>query len=147
MSAHPLVSPGTRSVARLRKATVLPSAEIEGRVLSLFPCSPAEVTLTRRVCPLARSCTKTSEARLVSPGTSVVARLSKATSRPSAESAGYMQDWSGSLPPTPRLARTVVPAWRSCTKTSTTVLVIPGTRFRAWLPKATLVPSAEMHAL
>ncbi len=43
------MSPLTRLVAQLWNATQRPSAEIEGTPLPLFPCTPAESTLTRSV--------------------------------------------------------------------------------------------------
>src|SRR5262245_66576099 len=91
MSPRPFVSPGTRSLAKLEKATKRPSEERDGKYwmeLSPWDCAPPEATLTRVVTPLARSCTKTSQAPFVSPGTRLVAALEKATRLPSAESAG-----------------------------------------------------------
>jgi hypothetical protein len=49
MSSNPLVSPEIRSEASLANATNRPSAEIEGRRLTPFPCVPDESTLARSV--------------------------------------------------------------------------------------------------
>ena len=56
--------------------------------LTLFPSTPRELTLTRVVTPLDRSCTKTSVTPFASPATRFVASLSKTTTRPSAEIEG-----------------------------------------------------------
>jgi hypothetical protein len=63
------VSPETRLVASLLNATNRWSAEIVGTVLSAFPSVPDELTLTRSVRPLVRSCTKTSRRPFESPET------------------------------------------------------------------------------
>src|SRR5262245_4374768 len=83
MSIPAVVSPGTRFVAVLEKATNRPSAERQGEKESPFAWMPEESTLTRVVAPVIRSWTKTSLLAFVSPGTRFVARLSNATMRPS----------------------------------------------------------------
>ena len=83
-SEVPLVSPGTRLVDLELKATKRPLALIKGLSLSEFPWFPAPSTLMRSVIPVCRSWTNTSDRPLVSPGTRLVARESKATKRPSA---------------------------------------------------------------
>ena len=59
-----------------------PSALIDGRVLSLSPCIPLVVTLTRSVVLVFPSCTKTSTAPLVSFATRLFAAESKAVHLP-----------------------------------------------------------------
>jgi hypothetical protein len=91
MSSALFVSPATRFVAALRNATYAPSddmAEGELRPLKKLPCTPAELTLTRSVVPATRSRTKMSAFAFVSLGTRLLARLVKATKRPSDEMAG-----------------------------------------------------------
>jgi hypothetical protein len=73
------VSPGTRLLARLQKATKRPSAEIPGAKQSSTAWIPAESTLARSVVPLWRSRTKTSWCPFVSPDTRFEARLSNVT--------------------------------------------------------------------
>src|SRR5262245_52669005 len=53
-----------------------------------LPWVPSDATLTRSVTPVIRSCTKTSNAPFVSPGTRLLALLANATNRPSAEMDG-----------------------------------------------------------
>ena len=48
-SGEVLVSPATRFVAELWKATKRPSAEIQASKLRLLPCAPALLTLSRVV--------------------------------------------------------------------------------------------------
>ena len=66
-SLRVFVSPGTRFVAQLKKATNRPSAEIEGRSVWEFACTPRELALTLSVVPLWRSRTNTSNVPFVSP--------------------------------------------------------------------------------
>src|SRR5439155_233563 len=90
-SCHPLVSPGTRWVAREEKATKRPSALIAGLLRvspPLFASFPALSTFTRSVVPVRRSWTNTSTTPLVSPGTRLVAPEMKTTNRPLALSDG-----------------------------------------------------------
>src|SRR6266516_4102455 len=87
-SSNPFVSPGTRFVAREVNATKRPSALTDGSRLKPSACLPLLLTLTRSVSPLARSRTKTSIAALVSPPTRLAAIESKATTSPSALTAG-----------------------------------------------------------
>jgi hypothetical protein len=79
MSRWLFVSPVTRLVAELVKATKRPSAESWGEPLMPLACTPAVLRLMRSVAPVARSCTKTSQVRFVSPGTRLSAALWKAT--------------------------------------------------------------------
>ena len=60
MSATPLVSPATRLVARLEKATRVPSGEKTGTVLCPFAWAPAEVVDRRVTASVARVLRKTS---------------------------------------------------------------------------------------
>src|SRR5207245_3961041 len=76
------VSAGTRLVADESNAMTRPSALIDGRVLSLSPCIPLVVTLTRSVVLVFPSCTKTSTAPLVSFATRLFAAESKAVHLP-----------------------------------------------------------------
>jgi hypothetical protein len=73
------VSLSTRFVARLEKATSRPSALVAGSNDPPSACPPLELTLTRLVCLVRRSCTKMSTAPFVSPATRFVAALAKAT--------------------------------------------------------------------
>src|SRR5207244_1701178 len=142
-------SPATRLVAVLWNATKRPSAERAGPALASFPWVPSEAPLTRSVVPVCRSWTNTSVAPFVSPATRLVAKLTNATKRPSAESAGGKAKLRRPLLPLPwvpseaTLTRSVVPVCRSWTNTSDTPLVSPATRSVAALSKATKRPSAE----
>jgi hypothetical protein len=70
------VSPGTRLVAPLWKATIRPSAERMGaKLFPTFPWPPVESTLTRLAVPVWRSWTNTSWRLFVSPFTRLVAPL------------------------------------------------------------------------
>jgi hypothetical protein len=91
----------------------LPSAEIAGSKLLLFAAPPVGSTLTCRVTPVRRSCTKTSAAKLVSPRPSAVGV--KATKRPSAEMDGFQLDPEAGAPPGAADTRVVTPARRSRT--------------------------------
>jgi hypothetical protein len=62
---------------------------MEGYTLVLFPNRPVESALTRLVCPVWRSWTKTSRHPFESFGTRFVAKLANATKRPSAEMGQY----------------------------------------------------------
>jgi hypothetical protein len=70
-------------------ATQRPSALIAGTWPAPLAWAPSGPTLTRVVVPVCPSCTKTSFAPFVSPGTSVLAEDPNATQRPSALIAGY----------------------------------------------------------
>ena len=78
------------------KTTKRPSPVIEPPKLGPLPWAPLDETLTRSVVPVCRSRTKTSGSPLVSPLTRLPPRDSKATKRPSAESAA--EGWM-SVPP------------------------------------------------
>src|SRR5438552_10226937 len=147
---HTFVSSGTRLVAVLTKATTLPSAEIAGKSLLSFAWAPAESTLTSSVVAVSRSWTNTSATPLVSPGTRLVASLSKATNRPSLERAGQncsMLAAFACAPVESTLTRSVIPVIRSLTKTSKAWFVSPTTKSSASLAKATKRPSAETTGL
>ena len=79
MSCWLFVSPATRLVATLAKATTSPSLSSHGPELLPLPSTPAELTLTRCVVPLTRSRTKMSSLAFRSPATRLVAALMKAT--------------------------------------------------------------------
>jgi len=107
--------------------TKRPSADSMGCELGLFPWAPPEARDARTVVPAAVSCTNTSREWLVSPGTRASSYESKATIRPSADSAGT---WLGSVSCEPSGARdtwVVSPVARSWTNTSATALVSPAT--------------------
>src|SRR5918995_1246118 len=106
-----LVSPGTRLVAELRKATKRPSAEIAGSHADRLAWAPSEATDTRSVRPVARSRTKTSTSPFVSPGTSVGALLLKTIVFPSAEMTAPVEwdPWGAGTPPLSTDTGTVVP--------------------------------------
>src|SRR5688572_25888683 len=89
-SVNPLVSPGTRFVAALQNATYRPSPDMEKlwRALSPLLCAPLELTLTRSVVPSSRSRRKMSQLLFVSPETSLLESLAKATYWPSEEMQG-----------------------------------------------------------
>ena len=76
---------GDEVAAVLANATNRPSADSAGVRLEPAAWVPSEATLTRTVSPVLRSWTNTSEAPFESPATRLLARLAKATSRPSAE--------------------------------------------------------------
>ena len=165
MSREPFVSPPTRFVAALWKATICPSAERAAAALKSSPWTPAVLTLTRVVVTppgsskipfpsASRSWMKTSSAPLVSPGRRFVAELSKATKRPSADMAGARLAPSAWPPAESTLVRTVATppgsskkpfpsASRSWTKTSIRALVSPATRLEAALWNATKRPFAD----
>ena len=74
------VSPCTRFDDPLPNATKRPSSEIATPPSdSPLPCAPVELTLTRVVVPVSRSCTNMSAWLFVSPGTRFVAWLENAT--------------------------------------------------------------------
>jgi hypothetical protein len=130
MSVNPLVSAATRSGAVDENATAAPSGLIAGSKLSPDACDPAAPTLIRSIDPVWRSRTNTSMNPFVSPTTRLVASDEKATS-PSAPTTGSQLPPSPSEPSVATLTRSVVPAWRSRTKTSKVALVSPATRFVA----------------
>ena len=133
MSKLPLLSPATRLLARPEKATNRPSAENMGSRLALFAWLPSAAVATRLMAPVCRSLTKTSEAPLVSPATRLLARLSKVTNRPSAESTGLKLELFAWLPSAAVEARLMAPVCRSLTKTSKVPLVSFVTRSMAKL--------------
>jgi len=139
----PFVSPATRLVDTLWNATKPPSAERAGAALESFPWVPSEVTLTRSVVPVCRSCTNTSVLPFVSPATRLVAVLWNATKRPSAERAAPALAALPSVPSEATLTRSVMPVCRSWTNTSVAPFVSPATRLVAKLTNATKRPSAE----
>src|SRR5438874_1644352 len=147
MSLSPFVSPATRLVANDWKATHRPVAESEGPKLEELPWTPAESTDTRTVCPVLRSCTKTSLTSFVSPATRLVANDWKATTRPVAESEGLELVSLPWVPAESTDTRTVCPVLRSCTKTSRYSFVSPATRLVANDWKATTRPVAEIEGL
>src|SRR5579884_3565931 len=138
------VSPGTRLVASEAKATNRPSADSAGVTLARLPWTPLVSTLTRSVAPVVRSKVKTSVASLVSPGTSAVAPLAKATVWPSALTAGDDAD-------PPLEIRLVAFPFRSRTKTFSPPAPAPApapeTRLAARETKATTPPSPDSDGL
>src|SRR5262249_2372238 len=128
-SQSAFVSPATRSVAGVENATQRPSAEIEGEVLEPSAWSPPLEMLARSVVSLWRSRTKTSPNPFRSPETRLVAVLTKATLRPSAEIQGHELIEFPCAPPVATLASSVVPLTRSRTKTSSNPFTSPATRF------------------
>jgi hypothetical protein len=109
MSGRLFVSPATRLVAWLSKATKRPSAESCGSKLSRSPRLPLVLELTSVVVPAWASRTKMSELTFVSPRTRFEARLSKAMMRPSAEIAPGPDPRFAWAPAESTLTRTVVP--------------------------------------
>src|SRR5439155_1662799 len=118
------VSPATRLVAPEAKATQRPVAESEGTKLPELPWAPAESTDTRTVCPVLRSCTKTSAASFVSPATRLVAPEAKATHRPLAESEGTKLPEFPRAPAESTATRTVPPACTAALLTTSTRLKV-----------------------
>src|SRR5262245_45339322 len=127
----------------LPKATSRPSAEIEPAPWTPGIDAPLDVTLTRSVVPFHRSRTKTSSVPFESPGTRPFVVQLKTTNRPSAEMEPPYDGASPWRPPAPTLTRSVVPLWRSRTKTSTNPFVSPVTRFVAPRQKETYRPSSD----
>src|SRR5207248_4824156 len=89
-SITPLLSapPGSRLLAADWSTTKRPSALMPGLKLPALAWPPSPATLTRSVCPVARSRTKTSVTPLVSPATRFDESDSKAAMLPSPDSAG-----------------------------------------------------------
>jgi len=114
----PLVSPATKLLAWLTKATYRPSPLIDGALEYEFACPPLLSTLTRVVVPVRVSRRKMSAARLVSPATRLLAELTKATYRPSLLIEGALESEFACWPLLSTLPRVVVPFWRSRTKMS-----------------------------
>src|SRR5205814_1255729 len=106
------------------KATQRPLAESEGTKLPELPWAPTESTDTRTVCPVARSCTKTSRSPLVSPVTRLVAYEAKATQRPLAESEGTKLPELPWAPAESTATRTVPPACTAALLTTSTRLKV-----------------------
>ena len=121
----------------------------------LFPCTPRLSTLTIVVetAPasskipsrsVSRSRTKTSEAPLVSPVTRLLAVELKATKRSSPLNVVKPPPPLPRLPALSTLIMVVAPVWRSCTKSSETLLVSPVTRLVALDRNPTKRPSPLM---
>ena len=146
MSEKPFVSPETRLVAADWKATKRPSPLIEGSMLPPLLWAPPESTLTRVVCPVANSWTKTSVVLFVSPVTNSLAADWKTTNFPSALICGEVLSAVASVPVELTLTRTVVSRSRSWTKMSCTPFVSSDTRFVASDSKATYRPSPLIEA-
>src|SRR6185503_5567378 len=108
------VSPITRLVAALTKATYRPSdVRTELRETPL-PLLPLAVVLTSTVVPLTRSRTKTSLALLMSPVTRLLAALSNNTYRPFDDiAAGIEFSFPPPVPAESTLTRVVAPLVRS----------------------------------
>ena len=106
-SAQPLVSPGTRLVASLWKATKRPSAETEGKVENASASAPEGPDADADGGAAFRSRRKMSATPLVSPGTRLVASLEKASSEASAEMEKGPAVSSASAPSQARLMRVV----------------------------------------
>src|SRR5213076_1873264 len=92
---------------------------------------PLAATLALKVLPDARSRTKTSDTRLVSFGTRLLAVESKATNRPCPSMVGYALSRFAWSPAVDTLTRSVRPDAELWTKTSAFLLVSPWTRFVA----------------
>ena len=117
-SVEPFVSPVTRLLALLWKATRVPSPEIEALMLVPALCAPALSVETRVVVPVPRSLTKTSVVLFVSPATRVLALLWNATRVPSAEIEAMLLIPLTCTPVLSVETRVVVPVARSFTKMS-----------------------------
>jgi hypothetical protein len=135
-----LVSERTRLLAALSKVMNRPSAEIDGHSEVELDCTPVDETLMRVVVPSARSRTKMSGWRFVSPGTRFSAPLWNPTKRPSAEMAGTPERPSGAAPEVDTLTSSVLPLARSCTKMPPKAFA-PGARTLVRHAKATKRPS------
>ena len=127
------VSPSAKFVAKEKKDTCWPSAEMDGSRLSLSPCASLVLTETSCVVPATRSRTKMSSMRFVSPETRFDASECIATYRPLLETERPM-------PPDARLpwrslllteTRWVVPVGRYQRNASLVLFVSPETRFDA----------------
>ena len=94
---------------------------------SPFPCAPPESTLTRSVVPVRRSRTKTSHDAVRVAGDEVRggARRTRRSGR-RRRSRGRRCRRSPCAPPESTLTRSVVPRWRSRTKTSTVAVRVAG---------------------
>ena len=115
-SGMPFVSPVTKLLAALTKATYRPSGVMAASREGPLPGEPFVLTLTRVVTLLIISRTKTSPVPLVSPPTRSDAALSKAMNWPLVEMA--LGKESPLPPPVPAeltLTKKVVPACRSRT--------------------------------
>src|SRR5688572_7404216 len=86
------VSPPARVNARLWKTTRQPSSDIDGEPAAPLPNVDVALMLHTYVVPDTRSLTNTSATPLVSPSTRLVARLVKATKRPSADTTGSVEE-------------------------------------------------------
>src|SRR5262245_60794605 len=119
----------------LSKAVTRPSAEMEGVALRPLDGAPVKLRLVRVVTPDSRSRTKMSWALLKSAGTRSDDSLENATHRPFPEIVELLKPLStpsaACAPAELTLARVVVPACRSRTKTSQLRLLSPGTRLLA----------------
>src|SRR2546423_1894943 len=131
------------SGADVSKTTALPSPDsAPGRSdEELAACPPPAATLARTVDPVTRSCTNTSAASLLSPGTRLVADEVKTTKRPSALIRAF-DDAPSAAPPAAAETSVVAPVARSRTYTSLSWLVSAGTSAAA-VPNVARLPSAE----
>src|SRR5512144_1900013 len=129
MSAAPFVSPLTRFGAYEPNAAKRPVRLRNARDMNLWPgpvrrdgdahaCMPPVDTLIRVVELLRRSRSNTSCAPFVSPGTRLLASERNATRLPSPLMEPRYVSWFASSPADDTLARMVVPATQSRTKTS-----------------------------
>src|SRR5664280_1655051 len=114
----------TRFVARLKNATYRPSGVMTGAAMIglVLPEARSAPTLTRSFVPATTSRTKMSGMPLVSPGTRFDALLMKATYRPSGVMTGSVEAPFAGPPFVDTLTKVVVPATRSRTKISVTLL-------------------------
>jgi hypothetical protein len=130
----------TRFVARLSNATIRPSAEIAGAVLSSLPETPALSTLACRTAPLASVFTYTSGRVLASPAASA-SNVTNATALPSALIRGALEVVVVWVPSGAALMSRTSPVVVSATNTSSRAFTSPATRSAALLTKATSRPS------
>ena len=144
-SARPLVSPATRLLAVLVKATKLPSRDSEAPVLKPLPSVPSAAVDALTMAPVVRFLTKMSLLPLVSPATRLVAALWKATIRRSAVITASMLLPLLWLPSAAVETRAIAPVPRSLRKRSVKPLVSFGTRFEAVVEKTTARPSSAIE--
>src|SRR5437667_4950884 len=110
---------------------------MDGLLEAPLPLCPDAFALTSIVVPDCKSRTKMFPARLVTPLVKSVARLAKATERPSALMIGLREAPLPLVPFVLTLIRALVPFHRSRTNTSALALASLGTRFGATLLKTT----------
>src|SRR3954451_12423451 len=148
MSQAMFVSPDSRFVDSVVKATCSPSPLIAGKKLEVFATTPALLMLISSVAADKRSRTNTCGLEgSVARGSRFVAEEVNATNRPSAliDVTGELLAPDGRLPPCPELlrsTRSVVRAMRSRTKKPP--LGAPATRLLALDAKTTNRPLAEI---